>query len=129
MVIIIKLNNAIEIVGELVDSYKDIVTIAKPLQINYRYFMGATPSVSFVRYMMFSKTNEITFHRDTIVNEVEARESFANYYKDVVDYYFDELEKLIDAEFESLIESANSNQEQSMRKILEMMPTDDTPVN
>lgn len=129
MVTIIKLNNAIEIVGELVDSYKDIVTIAKPLQINYRYFMGATPSVSFVRYMMFSKTNVITFHRDTIVNEVEARESFANYYNDVVDYYFDELEKLIDAEFESLIESSNSNQEQSMRKILEMMPTDDTPVN
>lgn len=129
MITIVKLSNGIEIVGNVVDSYKDIISIEKPLQINYRYFLGATPSVSFVRYLMFSKTNTITFNRSDIVNQTEARTSFADYYISVVDYYFDELEKLIDAEFNSLIESATNNQEQQMKRILEMMPTDDTPVN
>jgi len=129
MITLIKLNNGIEIVGKLVDSYKDIISIEKPLQINYRYFIGATPSVSFVRYVMFSKSNTIVFNRLDIVNTVEVRDSFASYYYTVVDYYFDELEKQIDAEFESLIDSESTNKEQQMKRILEMMPTDDTPVN
>jgi len=129
MITLIKLNNGIEIVGKLVDSYKDIISIEKPLQINYRYFIGATPSVSFVRYVMFSKSNTIVFNRSDIVNTVEVRDSFASYYYTVVDYYFDELEKQIDAEFESLIDSESTNKEQQMKRILEMMPTDDTPVN
>jgi hypothetical protein len=129
MITIIKLSNGIEIVGKLVDSYKDVISIEKPLQINYRYFLGATPSVSFVRYVMFSKTNTIAFNRRDIINETEARTSFADYYTSVVDYYFDELEKQIDAEFESLIDSESTNKEQQMKRILEMMPTDDTPVN
>ena len=129
MITIIKLNNGIEIVGKLVDSYKDIISIEKPLQINYRYFIGATPSVSFVRYVMFSKSDIIMFNRSDIINTVDARDSFANYYHTVVDYYFDELEKQIDAEFESLIDSESTNKEQQMKRILEMMPTDDTPVN
>ena len=129
MITIIKLSNGIEIVGKLVDSYKDVISIEKPLQINYRYFLGATPSVSFVRYVMFSKTNTIAFNRRDIINETEARTSFADYYTSVVDYYFDELEKQIDAEFESLIDSESTNKEQQMKRILEMMPTDETPVN
>jgi hypothetical protein len=78
---------------------------------------------------MFSKTNTIAFNRRDIINETEARTSFADYYTSVVDYYFDELEKQIDAEFESLIDSESTNKEQQMKRILEMMPTDDTPVN
>jgi len=129
MITLIKLNNGIEIVGKLVDSYKDVISLEKPLQINYRYFIGATPSVSFVRYVMFSKSDVIMFNRSDIINTVDARDSFANYYYTVVDYYFDELEKQIDAEFESLIDSESTNKEQQMKRILEMMPTDDTPVN
>jgi hypothetical protein len=129
MITLIKLHNGIEIVGKLVDSYKDNISLEKPLQINYRYFIGATPSVSFVRYVMFSKSDVIMFNRSDIINTVDARDSFANYYHTVVDYYFDELEKQIDAEFESLIDSESTNKEQQMKRILEMMPTDDTPVN
>jgi hypothetical protein len=122
MIAILKLNNGIEVVGDVEVKTDDLVVLGKPLQINYKYVFGSTPSVSFVRYIMFAESDSIVFKESDIINYVSARKAFADYYHDVVDDYYDRLEKVIDAEFEACL--TTTAKEQYMRDILEMMPVD-----
>jgi hypothetical protein len=122
MTVILKLNNGTEVVGDVEVTTDDSVVLGKPLQINYKYVFGSTPSVSFVRYIMFAESDSIMFKDSMIVNRVTARKAFADYYHDVVNDYYDRLEKVIDAEFEACLVS--NTKEQYMMDILEMMPVD-----
>lgn len=122
MTVILKLNNGVEVVGNIATENNEVTVLDKPLQINYRYVFGGTPSVSFVRYIMFAESDTIAFKECDIVNRVVARKAFADYYLNVVDDYYTRLEKVIDAEFEACV--ALDNKEQYMKDILDMMPTD-----
>lgn len=127
MTVILKLSGGTEVVGDVEVDADDMVVLAKPLQINYRYVFGSTPSVSFLRYIMFSESDSIVFKESDIVNRVTARKAFSDYYHDVVDDYYGKLEKVIDAEFEACLSS--TVKEQYMNDILEMMTTDGSVMN
>ena len=124
MTSILKLSNGLEIVGtvELNNDYG--IVVDRPLQINYRYFQGSTPSVSFVRYIMFAETQTYSFKQQDVINVVNAREAFANYYNNVVDQYYSELEKVIDKELSSI-----SNNDNLHESILEMMSVEGATMN
>lgn len=127
MTTILKLTNGVEVVGNVELETDDEVVLHKPLQINYRYVFGSIPSVSFARYIMFAEHQSVHFQKQHILQQVNVREAFANYYADIVDEHYDELEKRVDAEFESSL--ANPTQEQYMKELLEMMPVDEAAVN
>lgn len=124
MTSILKLSNSIEIVGEIEIDKPDYIVINKPLQINYRYFQGSVPSVSFIRYSMFGQAESITFQKRDVLNVLTAREAFAAYYTNVVDQYYANLEKIIDKE---LVDTTTT--EQQYDSILARMSVDGATVN
>jgi hypothetical protein len=124
MTSILKLTNSIEIVGEIEIDKPDYIVINKPLQINYRYFQGSVPSVSFIRYSMFGQAESITFQKRDVLNVLTAREAFAAYYTNVVDQYYANLEKIIDKE---LVDTTTT--EQQYDSILARMSIDGATVN
>lgn len=124
MITILKLNSGVEVVGrEEVENQTSII-LNKPLQINYRYYQGSVPSVSFVRYIMFSQSEDIMFNKLDIVNRVVARPAFAGYYTNVVEQYYSALEKIIDKEL-ALTGDTTTPYDQ----LLEMMPIDGATMN
>lgn len=124
MTSILKLSNGLEIVGTVEINNDYGVIVDRPLQINYRYFQGSTPSVSFVRYVMFADTQTYSFKQDDVMNVVTAREAFANYYHSVVEQYYSELEKVIDKELTSI-----SNNDRLHESILETMSVEGATMN
>ena len=124
MTSILKLVNSIEVVGEIEHEGPDFIVLSKPLQINYRYFQGSVPSVSFVRYSMFGQAESIMFQKKDILNVLVAREAFAAYYTNVVDQYYANLEKIIDKE---LVDTTAT--EQQYESILARMSVDGMTVN
>lgn len=124
MISILKLTTGIEIVGEVEIDQDDIIVINKPLQINYRYYQGAVPSVSFIRYIMFGQTESIIFQKKDVMHTLIARDAFAFYYTGVVEQYYHELDKMIDKE---LMDTATT--EQQYESILARMTIDGATVN
>ena len=125
--ILVKLTDGTEVVGELINDTKDLITIKKPLQIHYRYFMGGMPSVSFSRYMMFSSDPMITFDTRHIMALSPARQAFAEFYEENVNDYFGSQEQSVDKELREAMTS--TQKDDRLKKILEMMPTDNATVN
>lgn len=127
MTSILKLSNGLEVVGTIEVENDFTVVVNKPLQINYRYFQGSIPSVSFVRYIMFAQSDSISFSTQDIMNVVSARESFALYYANVVNQYYGDLEKVIDKELENITTSPSV--ETFHESILESMSVEGATIN
>lgn len=128
MTVILKLVNGIEVVGNLKTKNGDVFVLEKPLQINYRYYQGSAPSVSFARYIMFTNTDVVPFNRGDVMQCLSARDAFAAYYLNVVDGYYGKLETLVDAEFNSLLTEVTTKRD-PLTSILDMMSIDDATVN
>lgn len=124
MITILKLNSGIEVVGKQEVENNESIILSKPLQINYRYYQGSMPSVSFVRYIMFAQSEDIIFNKRDVINRVVARLSFANYYENVVDQYYSTLEKVIDREL-----AVETDTPSPYEHILESMSIEDATVN
>lgn len=129
MTVILKLVNGTEVVGTLKTGRGDMFVLDKPLQINYRFYQGSTPSVSFVRYIMFANTDIVPFNREDVMQCMAARDAFAAYYLNVVDNYYSKLEALVDTEFNSLLTEATAEKRDPLTSILDMMSIDDATVN
>ncbi len=126
MITIIKLNNGLEIVGMKDYENSEILVLKKPLQINYKYFVGPSPSVSFVRYIMFSDTHEIYFQKSHIISSTKARNSFISVYEHYSEYYYGDHEKLIDSELQL---HQKTNEEEDMKNFLDSMSVEGASIN
>jgi len=127
MTSILKLSNGLEVVGTIEVENDYNVVVNKPLQINYRYFQGSIPSVSFVRYIMFARSDVVGFCTRDIMSIVDARESFAAYYANVVDQYYGDLEKVIDKELDNI--TVSPSEKGFHESILESMSVEGATVN
>lgn len=129
MIKIIKLISGAEIVGVVSQASPSEITVDNPLQINYRYFMGSTPTASFIRYCIFGEETSTQILRNHIISQHTVRESFRKVYETNVTYYYGEHQQMIDSELESLNSEQLPAQDEQMKKLLEMMPVDGAPVN
>lgn len=129
MIKIIKLISGAEIVGVVSQASPSEITVDNPLQINYRYFMGSTPTASFIRYCIFGEETSTQILRNHIISQHTVRESFRKVYETNVTYYYGEHQQMIDSELESLNSEQLPAQDERMKKLLEMMPVDGAPVN
>lgn len=134
MIKIFKLSNGTEIIGDVESKLSDCVNIKRPYQINYRFFYGPLPSVSLSKYIMFTKDTEIKFNMSDIINEVNPREPFINFYLMTADAFDNQLIETIDKELEDNVASfkghpINQNEEQKMKKFLEDVTLDDRLIN
>ena len=132
MIVILKLNNGTEIVGELVDEKPASITLRKPFQINYKYFYGPLPSMSLAKYMMFADNDTFSFMKDTFINRVEARKPFAEFYLLTSSTYDTDIAEKIDDELRANVDtrtaSANSG-EQNLKTFLENVSHEDMVMN
>lgn len=126
MVTIIKLNNGLEIAGVYEFENNDVLVLKKPLQINYRYFVGPSPSISFIRYIMFAESHNIAFRKEHITSQTKARQTFVSVYEHHSSYYYDEHEKIIDSELQ--LHNKN-NDDESMKNFLDSLPIDGASIN
>lgn len=124
MIVILKLTNGVEVVGEIEHENSYEIVISNPLQINYRYFNGPLPSVSFVRYIMFAEATSVTFDRQHVMHQVKARESFDGLYKNAVSSFSDNVAKMIDDELKG--DTVSKDQ---LEQLLESMPVEGMTVN
>jgi hypothetical protein len=130
MITIIKLTNGIEVAGMAVANDSMRVVLEKPLQINYRYYIAGSPSVSFVRYNMFGTHSSVTFDRMHILSDSIARQAFADVYLQQAEYYYGDHEKNIDAELANFVGRMQEHDESDhLKKLLEMMSVDGAPIN
>lgn len=64
MIVVAKFTDGTEIIGELTSEAENMITLAHPLQIIYKYSMTSPlPTVSFARYMMFADITEFDFQK------------------------------------------------------------------
>jgi hypothetical protein len=126
MITIIKLNNGLEIVGLKEYENNDLLVLNRPLQINYRYFVGPSPSVSFVRYIMFGDSDNITFDKTHIVSSVSARQTFVDVYEHHASYYYGEHSKIIDSELQL---HKKTSDDENMKNFLDSLSIEGASVN
>lgn len=81
MLALIKLNNGVEVIGNVKEELKTTITLEDPLQINYRLVATQPmPTVSVSRYMPFSATQIFTFNKKDLLHVVEPRTAMGEYY-------------------------------------------------
>jgi hypothetical protein len=132
MIAILKLINNVEVVGEVEVETTNEIILKHPLQVNYRYYIGAMPSVSFVKYSMFSESDSISFSRDHIINQMTARPSFAKFYEHSIQQYCIDSKDTVDEELLSVVKSeqmVDSSKQEFFTTILESMSIDDLAKN
>lgn len=98
---IIKLTNGMELIGDvLINKENDMVlAIDKPMQINYRVFSNASmPSISLIRYSLLAENEPVMFHMKDVMNLIEPKKTFVDYYTSTVDSAFEHYDQIIDRE-------------------------------
>ena len=126
-VLLVKLADGNELIGELLEDQKTHIRLMKPLQIHYRYYMGGIPHVSFSRFMMFTAEPSVVIDTRHVMTIAMARRAFVDYYLDNVEDYFSGSENIVDNELTSAL--SKSQKEQQMKQILESMQTDKATLN
>jgi len=112
MVKIIKLQNNSEIIGTMIEDQTDKVVIDNPFTINYMFSpKSERPVIGLLRYLPFAEQREISFHRDSILNVVDARASMSDYYCVVLKTYEADIDDNIDRELNEITEMENAESE------------------
>lgn len=128
MIVLLQLSTGVEIAGEwdaACDVHANNLLIKRPLQLNYKYFVGGAPTINFSRYMMFGKTDTITFNTSFIVNKIEARDHFVSVYQKHAEYYYNHHQKSIDEE----LQNSAPSEDEHLLNMLKMMPIENEPIN
>ena len=123
MIKIIKLISGVEVAGELTKEDEYGIVLKYPLQLNYKYYMSSYPSVNLSKYMMFAGDDEIHFPYTTIINMVDPRSAFEEYYVKAVAETKSELDIMIDRQLTEMVESTVITRDEMLAALLEAMPT------
>jgi hypothetical protein len=123
MIKIIKLISGVEVAGELTKEDDYGIVLKYPLQINYKYFVSTYPSVNLSKYMMFAGEDDIHFPYSCIINIVEPRAAFEEYYIKAVAEVKSELDIMIDRQLLEMSEESSFTKEELLTALLEAMPT------
>lgn len=123
MIKIIKLISGVEVAGDLTKEDEHGIVLKYPLQINYKYFVSAYPSVNFSKYMMFAGDADIHFPYSSIINIVEPRAAFVDYYINAVAEVKSDLDIMIDRQLTDLSEGSSFTKDELLTALLEAMPT------
>ena len=107
MLALIKLQNGVEVIGNVKEELKTTITLVDPLQINYRLVATQPmPTVSVSRYMPFSSTHEFTFSKKDLLHIVEPRQAMSEYYTHALYNYKSMIDDSVEQE---LLQAAASD--------------------
>ena len=123
MIKIIKLISGVEVAGELTKEDDYGIVLKYPLQINYKYFVSTYPTVNLSKYMMFAGDADIFFPHSTIINVVEPRAAFEDYYVKAVAEVKSEFDIMIDRQLTDMSDDSSHTREELLAALLDAMPT------
>lgn len=134
MITLIKTTGGIEIAGEVLFEDDGVILLRRPLQINYRYFVGALPAVSVNRYMMFSEDDTVEIYKTQIVARTSARKPFEHFYNQSVERHYLIAQQAVDMELSAAEEepktfASKDEYREHLKKLLEEMPVEGSTVN
>lgn len=129
---IVKLTNGTEIIGDVMlnDDDPHLVAVDKPMQINYRVFQNVGfPSISLIRYSLLADNTPIVFSAKDIMNIIEPRQKFIDYYVATVDTAFKHYDEIVDDQLNLAIARHSSDSDahadpESYRSLLENFESD-----
>lgn len=99
MLVLIKLQNGTEVIGNVTEELKTKITIEDPLQINYRLVATQPmPTVSVSRYMPFSSDQTFTFDKKDLLHIAEPKYSMTKYYQHALNNYKEVIDETVDQE-------------------------------
>lgn len=99
MVVLLKLRNGTEVIGEASQNKYEGVSLQDPFAINYRLVAGQPmPTISLSRYIPFSAEHKHFFAREDIMHKTLPSKAFEAYYLNSLSYCIDTLDKNIDEE-------------------------------
>lgn len=103
MVKIVKLQNNVEIIGNIntVDSEK--VIIDNPFTINYMLSPRSDrPVVGLLRYLPFAEHRDVEFKMSDVLHVVDARQPMSRYYNAVLANHLNDIDETIDHELNQI---------------------------
>lgn len=104
MINIVKLKNNTEVIGSTVSIDEERVVLENPFTINYMISPDSDrPIVGLLRFMQFAEDFRTTFRREDIMTVAIARNSMADYYKDVLKTYEKEIDDSVDKELRRVV--------------------------
>lgn len=99
MLALIKLQNGVEVIGNVKEDQKTTITLEDPLQINYRLVATQPmPTVSVSRYMPFSANHVFTFSKKDLLHIVEPRPAMSEYYTHALHNYRNMIDENVEQE-------------------------------
>lgn len=111
---IVKLTNGTEVIGDVLFNTKDenIIAIDKPMMINYKTFQNAIlPAISLIRYSLLASNEPIIFSMKDVMNVIEPRQLFVDYYTSTVDTAFNHYDEVVDRELGMAIDRHKEDEE------------------
>lgn len=134
MITLVKTAGGMEIAGEIMFEDDGVILLHRPLQINYRYFVGALPTISVNRFMMFSEDDTVEIYKSQIVARTTARKPFENFYNQSVARHYLVAQQAVDMELNAAEEenktfATKDEYHEHLKKLLEEMPVEGSTVN
>lgn len=103
MVKIVKLQNNVEIIGNINMVDDDKVVIDDPFSINYMISpRSERPVVGLLRYMPFAEERTIEFKLSDVLHVLNARPSMSNYYSVILANHVGEIDDIVDRELDEV---------------------------
>lgn len=107
MIVLLKLKNGTEVIGEAAQVEYGGVEIRDPFLINYRFSAGQPmPTISLSRYMPFSAEHVQYFAREDVMHNTNPSKAFELYYINSLQFCKDNLDKTVDNELSEAAEKA-----------------------
>lgn len=118
---IVKLTNGTEIIGDVIINGEEphLVAVDKPMQISYHKFHNVGfPSISLIRYSLLAENDPVIFSAKDVMNIIEPRQKFVDYYVATVDTAFKHYDDIVDEQLElALARHVQDNEQASNPEI------------
>lgn len=99
MLLLIKLYNGTEIIGDVKEDLKTKLVLEDPLQINYRLVSTQPmPTVSVSRYMPFASSHTFSFNKKDLIHVMEPRPAMKDYYNHALYNYKHLIDESVEEE-------------------------------
>lgn len=99
MLILLKLQNGQEVIGNVKEEAENLLTIEDPLQINYRLVATQPmPTVSVSRYMPFAAEKVFFFHKKDLLHVSAPKAAMVDYYVHALNNYREQIDGVVEDE-------------------------------
>ena len=126
--VLLKLQNGTELLGDVVSFDDTQVQVRDPLQINYKFLsFQPMPAMSVSRYMPFANDSLFVFDTNDVLHVVEPKPIVVEYYNYALKNYQENIDPMVEMELSGAAErpiKSKSTKDDFYKAILERAEND-----